>query len=370
MYINFWYPICTTEELGTEKPLRAELLGIRLVAFRDSKSQAHVMSDTCIHRGASLSKGTIVDDMVTCPYHGWQYGGDGECKNIPSIKGKKPPARAKVDSYPVSERYVVVFAFLGDLPAAERPPEPIVDEAGQEGWQMSGPIVFEMDAYFERSIENGMDPIHNEFVHPSQGAPAIEEDRIEIETNDWGSKFVASFGEYTKAEERQKVSTTGDHETDGLSAGSWHIGPNTLVTGIYLPGNTHFIQYFFEAPLSQGRTRVFFVNARNNSLGEDKDEWINSTFMNVAGEDRAIIEELWPVRTPDTMTKELLTPGDAAVVQYRQFLKDWDARGWRIDWSELERNKGNVAYAIPSPQRRESGNWILDSVPTQVGAKS
>ena len=192
-----------------------------------------------------------------------------------------------------------------------------------------------------------MDPIHNEFVHPSQGAPAIEEDRIEIETNDWGSKFVASFGEYTKAEERQKVSTTGDHETDGLSAGSWLIGPNTLVTGIYLPGNTHFIQYFFEAPLSQGRTRVFFVNARNNSLGEDKDEWINSTFMNVAGEDRTIIEELWPVRTPDTMTKELLTPGDAAVVQYRQFLKDWDARGWRIDWSELERNKGNVAYAIP-----------------------
>ena len=36
---------------------------------------------------------------------------------IPSLglKGKIPP-RAKVDSYPVTEKYDIIFAFLGDLP--------------------------------------------------------------------------------------------------------------------------------------------------------------------------------------------------------------------------------------------------------------
>jgi phenylpropionate dioxygenase-like ring-hydroxylating dioxygenase large terminal subunit len=33
-----------------------------------------------------------------------------------------PPTRAKVDSYPTVEKYGIVFAFLGDLPEAERPP--------------------------------------------------------------------------------------------------------------------------------------------------------------------------------------------------------------------------------------------------------
>ena len=234
------------------------MLGVRLVAFRDGDGNARVLSDTCIHRGASLSKGKIVDGCVQCPYHGWQYDGEGRCVKIPTLKDKSPPARAKVDSYPVYERYGVVFAFLGDLPESERPPVPVVDEDGVEGWEVTGPIVFEINAYFERSIENGMDPIHNEFVHPSQGAPAVDEERFTVESGEWGSKFEVGYGEYAQPEARQKVSTTGDTETDGLRAGSWHIGPNTLVTGIHLPGNFSFIQYFYEAPVSRDRTRDIF----------------------------------------------------------------------------------------------------------------
>ena len=67
MYINFWYPICTSEELNNDKPVRAELLGVRLVAFRDSAGEAHVLSDVCVHRGGSLSKGQVDGDCVQCP---------------------------------------------------------------------------------------------------------------------------------------------------------------------------------------------------------------------------------------------------------------------------------------------------------------
>jgi len=35
MYINFWYPICTATELEEKNPQRVEMLGVRLVAFRD-----------------------------------------------------------------------------------------------------------------------------------------------------------------------------------------------------------------------------------------------------------------------------------------------------------------------------------------------
>ena len=78
MYINFWYPICTSEELDQENPRQAELLDVRLVAFRDSGGNARVLSDTCIHRGGSLGKGKVIDDCVQCPYHGWEFDGDGQ----------------------------------------------------------------------------------------------------------------------------------------------------------------------------------------------------------------------------------------------------------------------------------------------------
>lgn len=363
MYVNFWYPICTAAELEEKSPQRAELLGVRVVAFRDANGKASVLSDTCIHRGGSLSEGKIVNGCVQCPYHGWEYNGEGRCTSIPSMDGKKIPARAKVDSYPTCEKYGVIFAFMGDLPEGERPPEPVVEEFDQDGWRVCDPLVFEIGGYFERSVENGLDPIHNEFVHPAQGAPRVESDQVQVqvEDQDWGSSFLVNFGAYTQADQRQKVVNTDTAE--GLKAGSWHIGPNTLVTGIYLPGDNTFIQYFFEQPISKRRTKIFFINARNNSLGADKDKWINDTFFNIVAEDRVIIENLRPFATPDTLTKELLTPGDAPIVRYRQHLKSWENKGWRIDWPALQNTDDDVAYAIPSPARRESGNWVLDTIP-------
>ena len=65
MYINFWYPVCIANELTDNAPLRARILGLPLVAFRDHAGQAHVLADTCIHRGGSLGKGWGVLHEVT-----------------------------------------------------------------------------------------------------------------------------------------------------------------------------------------------------------------------------------------------------------------------------------------------------------------
>ena len=138
MYINFWYPIVRSEDLASDKPEKVKVLGVNVVAFRDAEGRARVISDTCVHRGGSLGGGwaggnapRIVNGCIVCPYHGWEFGGDGECKNIPSIGyGTKTPPRAKVDAYPVQEKYGIVFAFLGDLPEEERPPLYEVEEYG------------------------------------------------------------------------------------------------------------------------------------------------------------------------------------------------------------------------------------------------
>jgi hypothetical protein len=57
-------------------------------------------------------------------------------------------------------------------------------------------------------------------------------------------------------------------------------------------------------------------------------------------------------------------PADGMIAAYRDWLAKFDEKGWRIDWDEFKKRKGkDAAFAIPSPGRRESGNWVLEPVP-------
>jgi phenylpropionate dioxygenase-like ring-hydroxylating dioxygenase large terminal subunit len=366
--MNFWYPVGRSEDLVAGQPLRVQVLELPFVAFRDSSGRAHVLSDTCVHRGGSLSAGWVSGDCIVCPYHGWQYRGDGRCTRVPSLGGQKPPARAKVDAYPVEERYGIVFAFLGDLPEDERPPIYDVAEFGAEGWK-SELYLLDVNCYYERSVENGLDPIHNEFVHPLQGAPmldpALQGKPLPVTEIPWGTKFFLPFAE--KNDEETTLASQRTGKTIG-NAGSWHQGPNQLVTWIEFTRQddgvvTAFHQYFFEQPIDANHTRIYFLNVRNWLLDDKQDATVRDVTLRIVHEDIAILERLAPVRTPESTTRELLVPGDHAIVRYRECLGEWERRGWRIDRKRLQVLQGDVAVAIPCPARRESGNWVLDTVP-------
>ena len=368
MYINFWYPICRSTELGSDAPVSVQVLNTQLVAFRDSDRAAHVLSNTCVHRGGSLSRGLVTGDCVVCPYHGWRYSGDGKCQLIPSLDDdSKIPARAKLDSYPVQEKYGIVFAFLGDLPEAERPPLYEIADYDTDEWRATEPVILELGAYYERSMENGLDPMHNEFVHPAQGNVSPIMETLKTIRTDWGHELSLKMGVMHRD---QLTLTELQGRPEDLGASSAHHGPNTLITSIDLSADNNFTQYFFEQPVNDRQTRIFFVNTRNCLLEPEQDDRIQEVNLRVAGEDIGIIEALYPLRTPETTTKELLAAGEACIVGFRKLLKEWEGRGWRVDLAAMRENQGDIAYAIPSPGRRESGNWVLDHIPLMPGAGS
>jgi phenylpropionate dioxygenase-like ring-hydroxylating dioxygenase large terminal subunit len=364
MYINFWYPIALSDEITNAEPLAVQIMSLNFVAFRDTAGKAHVLSNTCIHRGGSLARGKINGDCVACCYHGWEFGGDGKCTFLPTLPtDSKMPARAKVDSYPTEERYGIVFAFLGDLPEEERPPVFDIAEFEDEKWRANKVVVFEVDAYYQRSVENGLDGAHNEFVHPLQGAPSIIGTlrKMPIDVKDespWGCGFMYPASGSTS--EKTKLIGAGVGET---WAGSSHHGPNTLITRIHFSEEKKFHQYFFEAPQTDGRTKIFFVNMRSFMMEPENDQRLIDVNMRIAHEDINVIEALDPVRTPASTAKELLTPVDKPIFRYRDYLKIWDEKGWRIDWKALQEQRGDIAFAIPSPARRSEKNWVLDEVP-------
>jgi phenylpropionate dioxygenase-like ring-hydroxylating dioxygenase large terminal subunit len=371
MYINFWYAAAISDKL-TDKPIKVRMLSHDFVLFRDSQGKAHCLSDTCIHRGAALSGGKMRGDCIQCPYHGWQFAGDGECKKIPSLgPGHKVPSRARIDAYPTTEKYGLVFAFLGDLPESERTPIMDVPEWKHErddwteGWRGTA-VDYYWEANYERAIENGLDPAHNEFVHPTHGFSGDDDSykvgELRMEHTDHGFGFMHTF----KAPAPRNWLMRRIRNYDGdLEAGTGHHGPNHMWTRIHITPTKWFHQYVFETPVDEGHLHTFLISLRNMVLGKWADKTINGRNFVIAEQDRVVMEKLRPVVTPPSRTKELLMPADRVIGLYRDKLDEWDRAGYRIDTEALNRAhaRGDTMFAIPSPGRRETRNWVLDPVP-------
>ncbi len=366
MFINFWYWAAKSDELG-ETLLHRRMLGQDFVLFRDSRGAAHCLSDVCVHRGGSLAHGKRKGDCVECPYHGWQFNGDGVCTRIPSMgPDAKIPARAKVDSYPVVERYGLVFAFLGDLPEAERPPIMDIPEFGKEGWRETYQV-FEWDFDYKRSIENGIDSAHNEFVHTTHIAQNLADEHyivpdIDLLDTEWGTGFYSRMPAQPLTEERMRKESGREKEAE-ITVGTGHHGPSCLWTYIHPSETMKIHQYLLETPVDAGRTRLVLVNLRDFMPTEEMDEPVNERNKFVALQDRDVLLGVRPKITPRTNTREIFVPADKPIARYREFVKEWESRGWRIDVDKVERNDDKAAYAIPSPARRESKGWVLDAVP-------
>ena len=76
-----------------------------------------------------------------------------------------------------------------------------------------------------------------------------------------------------------------------------------------------------------------------------------------------MLSALAPAITPRTNTKEFMVPADEPILRYRQRVRSWEARGWRIDGAALTAAGQHQAFAVPSPGRRENSDWLLDLVP-------
>jgi phenylpropionate dioxygenase-like ring-hydroxylating dioxygenase large terminal subunit len=376
MYINFWYPVCQSSTL-TDKPLQQRMLGQDFVLFRDEHGSAHCLSNTCTHRGGSLSGGRIKGDCLECPYHGWQFDGDGSCRRIPSLGANaKIPSRARVDAYPTQERYGLVFAFLGDLHEEERPPLMLITEYGQdgprEGWTATIQE-FEWGFDYKRSMENGIDPAHNEYVHPTHGFSGKREDYKvdppELIHTEWGTGFWSQTYAPPLAEKKMREAS-GRSENAVIHAGTGHVGISSVWTLIHPTPEMKIHQYLFECPVEDDMTRLFLVNLRNFLIDPQDDERMMSRNEYVALQDREILLDVHPVITPETRTHELLVPSDGPIGAYRDKLREWEERGWRIDVEAVQRNRMKVAYAIPCPARRDNKGWILDAVPLISAAKN
>lgn len=76
--------VAKTDELPPGQGMVAEVAGKELALFNVGGT-VYALDNTCVHRGGPLGEGDLDGEVVSCPWHNWEYNvTTGACLTNPS----------------------------------------------------------------------------------------------------------------------------------------------------------------------------------------------------------------------------------------------------------------------------------------------
>ncbi|GJD80468.1 Carnitine monooxygenase oxygenase subunit [Methylobacterium gregans] len=178
-----WYCVGQSAALrgGGGKAMRAvSLNGEQIVIGRGPNGAPFALRDRCPHRGMALSKGRFDGQTLMCPFHGWRFGTDGHCREVPTLSTHDAAdfSRIAVQRFPVRES--AGFVWVNPTPQASgaAPALPELD------FEPAGSLVVELEveASFDLTTLSLVDPGHVAFVHDSWWFRPSKELREKVKT--------------------------------------------------------------------------------------------------------------------------------------------------------------------------------------------
>ncbi len=298
---NAWYVAGFSRDYGRE--LAAEtFLGDEIVLFRQEDGTPVALENACPHRKLPLSKGRLNGDAVECGYHGLTFGRTGACIAAPTQPGNIP-ARARVRSYPVVDRYRLLWIWMGD--PGEADPDLIfpIENYDDPRWGLTDGGRMEINCNYLWMVDNLLDPSHVAWVHVgSFGGAGTDDEPLEIERTRRGivvsrwicdrppSPYYASLVKFSGNCDRLQhyemcFPAIGLNKSVYTPAGTGGRGAPE-VSDTYVN-----ISYHFMTPIDAGRTRYVWFQHRNTDPDDSSvSESMNAGALAAFEEDREVLE--------------------------------------------------------------------------------
>ena len=268
-----WIPACLSEEVSVPDgaPVRVQLLGEKLVAFRDTKGRLGVVDEHCPHRRASLALGRNEECGLRCLYHGWKIDFEGNIIDKPSEPHACAPGPAnRTKAYPCHESGGFVWVWMG-APEAMRAFQP-------PAWAptpdiRTSVVKIHVGCNWAQVLEGAIDSAHSSSLHSTDMVPAKvanagatssewlrpstdKAPRMQLQRTDFGFRYVAI---------RRPINDESTHDYLRITL---FVAPFTVL----IPPNDRYNLSILNIPQDDTNTMFYFI-AWSDKQGIDQDEW-------------------------------------------------------------------------------------------------
>lgn len=324
----FWHPVLRESDLAERKIVRVELLGVGIALAR-LNGEIRALRDLCRHFQARLSLGEIIDldgqELLMCPYHGWSYGGDGQCARIPQLAiGRKIPPSARVDSYRVATRHGLIWVCLAEQPRFDIPDYPEWLDGSFRTVTMAEDEVTKTSS--TRMIMGTLDDTHFPWVH--EGILGTRDDPSPPEHKVWREDqyLVLQY----EADQPVNIATTdmslaGAAEQEKVKLlYTDYVGMPNVIRLVKDSAAGRYVVWLATCPNAYNRTTNFWAFSRNYDMHPERDHVYEQFSAHVRSQDKPILESQRPWIIPPFWTQvELpLGPADKPLMEFQKWLEE------------------------------------------------
>lgn len=338
-----WFIVAESKELDAGT-MAVRFFGQDFALYRGESGKPVMLDAYCPHMGTHLtaSKSCMIvqngkqieGDSIRCPYHGWRFGPDGKCDDIPYFKGPMPRS-STIKSYPVQEVMGCIMMWYDPEGGAPEYEAPCLEEWNDPSWvRWELDHLGEIDIHPQEILDNMADAQH---LGPTHGAPC---QYFENEIRD--HIFIQRQGGWHQGYNCMLTTTT------------WYTGPGVLLSKQQF-GPTLTFELIANTPVDDGKSRVWHacLSKTAHDVATEEDVVMAKQIQAGALQAFAADFDVWRHKRPATRIIQLATDGPFATGRkwYKQF---YDTRANAATYQQAVNGIHHIKdFAVPDAEARK-----------------
>jgi phenylpropionate dioxygenase-like ring-hydroxylating dioxygenase large terminal subunit len=129
--VEGWYWVMRASRLKRGKVKPVTVMGRDLAMYRGRSGTVVALDAYCPHMGAHLAEGRVENDALRCFFHNWRFDRTGRCTDIP-CQARLHSDKIQVRSWPVREKYGLIWVWAGDKAHHDVPEIPELEGAAYD----------------------------------------------------------------------------------------------------------------------------------------------------------------------------------------------------------------------------------------------
>ena len=253
-------------------------------------------------------------ESIVCKYHGFRYDGTGQCTEIPAHPGAAIPPKLRLHTYPIQEKWGLLWVCLSGQPAL---PVPDVSQWDDPAFQHAVPEPLDLNAAAGRQLEGFLDVAHFAWLHHEtfgdRQNPVVPTYPVERTSTGLHIDYRSTVGNYLRQD------GTAYSTEDGVRRVFDVTLPFSARLVVHMPDQARLVILNTASPVSARKTRLFPVLLRNYDQEKPIEPFIDYN-NKIFGEDSDVVQAQCPEDLPIDLNSEVHIRADRTSIAYRQEL--------------------------------------------------